>query len=975
MSSVAPLSAAGSFVQRLLATDAAEQRRALIASHELAPDDVREAVLTLVAEAEALMGAHPPRMERICLDALALAERAGDAYLHAMAGMRYGDALRAQGRNPEALARFEEAAATFTRLGLPVEAARSRIGWVWVAASLGRFEEALKAARTARRVLLAHGELFRAANLLQSIGGLYLRGGRYRAALRAFTAAQALYLRVGEHARRGLAQTHANRGLTLNALGRQREALMELELARDVYRAMGEHAGMARVLRSIGEHHLALGRYAAALRAFEDAQAAMRALDSHADTVHAALGMADCYLRLNRPSDALDALDQIADDLRRTGNPQDALGVAVRRVTAHVLLGERGRAATVLDEAVRQFATGGLQPRALLAGHRAQVLLADGAPAEALAEAREAVRLARTAGTRWLLAENVIIEATALLELGNPGAAEQAARRARRLARAIDSASLLHRAYEVLGQAAEATGSPARARRAYHAAIQQLERDQRGVIFEFRDAFAAGRSTVYERLASLELAEHRPAEAFLAAERAKSRAILDAIVGVVQLRPRGSGTVRRLLRELAEARDQYAAAFARRQHDEVAAMPRDAAGASAHELTALEARISGLVRQLQITEAAGDIADLYTPVAEVSLPRMPEGTALVEFFLSGADILRFVVDAHGVRGDRLPGAVTEVERLLRSYRVNLDATERAVAHGERAERLARQARAVLGALYTLLFGDLAIRASWQQLVIVPHGLLHYLPFHALHDGAQYLIERVAISYAPSAALYTICRERAARAVRGRWGALVLAHSADGQLPHALAEAQAVSALLKTEAHVEHAATRTLLHTVGRRAGVIHIAAHGRFRQDAPLFSGIHLADGPLTTADVFNLDLRAQLVVLSACETGRAELGGGDELVGLTRAFLYAGAAGLLVSQWRVDDASTAGLMQCFYTSLARGFSPSQALRQAQMAQCAAAMPQSETTHPFFWAGFQFIGDGQGLKPRPARAAGGRRSV
>ncbi|HZQ37529.1 MAG TPA: CHAT domain-containing protein, partial [Dehalococcoidia bacterium] len=140
-----------------------------------------------------------------------------------------------------------------------------------------------------------------------------------------------------------------------------------------------------------------------------------------------------------------------------------------------------------------------------------------------------------------------------------------------------------------------------------------------------------------------------------------------------------------------------------------------------------------------------------------------------------------------------------------------------------------------------------------------------------------------------------------------------------------------------------------------------VAAHGWFRPDAPLFSGFQLEDGPFLTADVYDLDLRASLVALSACETGRSVIGGGGELPGLSRAFLYAGAAALLVSQWRVDDLSTAELMTRFYAELAGGAPPPSALRAAQLAILTGDMAQNDRAHPFFWAGFQVIGAAGGV--------------
>jgi len=261
---------------------------------------------------------------------------------------------------------------------------------------------------------------------------------------------------------------------------------------------------------------------------------------------------------------------------------------------------------------------------------------------------------------------------------------------------------------------------------------------------------------------------------------------------------------------------------------------------------------------------------------------------------------------------------------------------------------------VLSRLSSCLLDSMNLPDECRSLVIVPHGLLHYLPFHAFFDGASFLIERVAVTYAPSAALYRVCSERA----RGRrtGPSLVLANSASGQIPHTLAEAIEVGAVLHSVVHREESATRALIESAGRRASLIHIATHGTFRADAPLFSSIELADGPLTTADVYGLKLRASLVTLSACETGRSEVGGGDELVGIVRAFLYAGAGALLLSQWRVEDASTATLMATFYRQLAEGDDPAAALRTAQCEAIRTTPLESAGGHPFLWAGFQLIG-------------------
>ena len=132
--------------------------------------------------------------------------------------------------------------------------------------------------------------------------------------------------------------------------------------------------------------------------------------------------------------------------------------------------------------------------------------------------------------------------------------------------------------------------------------------------------------------------------------------------------------------------------------------------------------------------------------------------------------------------------------------------------------------------------------------------------------------------------------------------------------------------------------------------VVHLACHGQFRPDNPLFSALRLGDGWLTVRDAYELDLDGKLVTLSACETGASAVAPGDELIGLVRGFFSAGAPSLLVSMWTVDDAATASLMADVYGRLRAGDSPAAALRSAQ---CRALR---EHPHPFFWAPFTSFG-------------------
>jgi len=296
-------------------------------------------------------------------------------------------------------------------------------------------------------------------------------------------------------------------------------------------------------------------------------------------------------------------------------------------------------------------------------------------------------------------------------------------------------------------------------------------------------------------------------------------------------------------------------------------------------------------------------------------------------------------------------------RLQQLLALNLKAV--ASGMGLPAGDLVRNAQGILHQMYALLLEPVRHRLrAYSELIIVPHGNLHYLPFHALHDGERYLIESHAVSYLPAASLLRYCREVQPTSD----AALVVGDTYQGRLSHTLQEAQAVASLWGAQLATGDQATRETIQRDAPRCRLVHLASHGEFRTDNPLFSGLAFSNGWLTTLDIFNLRLNASLVTLSACVTGRSVIGGGDELLGLLRAFLYAGTQSLLLSQWAVDDRSTAVLMERFYRELQSGATKGEALRQAQRAFLSAAQQRLDGeaeayAHPYYWAPFFLVGD------------------
>jgi CHAT domain-containing protein len=332
---------------------------------------------------------------------------------------------------------------------------------------------------------------------------------------------------------------------------------------------------------------------------------------------------------------------------------------------------------------------------------------------------------------------------------------------------------------------------------------------------------------------------------------------------------------------------------------------------------------------------------------------------LLAYHVAGDEILAFVYTHERIRFVRRLSTVERVRRLLHRLDVQWDRFRAGQGFTQRHKAtLERSTRQVLAALYTELLAPLEAlieqaatvtegTGAAPKLVVLPHGPLHRVPFHALFDGDRYMVERFEVSYAPSATVYALCQQRSSRNL----GRALAFGVEDPSIPAATAEARAVSErIIGAEARLGREATVATLQDEAPRCDVLHLACHGLFRADNPMFSSLKLGDSWLTAADALSLDLPGILVTLSACESGRSEVIGGDEVLGLTRAFLGAGAATLVVSLWLVQDETTAALMEDWYGRMGDGIGRAAALRAAQLAV------KEQHPHPYYWAPFVLIG-------------------
>ncbi len=926
-------------------------------------DALVEGLMEVVIEQQM---ADPQRALKTAALILKLADLSGDPR-HRAVGLRAAAQTRVigLGEYQQALPLYDEALAIHRQLGDEVGAARVEVTRIWALASLGRYERAVQLGEEAAATLGAHAQWRSLASLRNNLAMIHRRVGAVSLALEMLVAAHQAYMKLGADGERYLANNALNRAFVLYELGELGDSLEASQSALALSAAHGQNSTAAIAEHNLGMTYIRMGRSNEALESFDRAQEAYTGLGQPHNAALCELSSIECLLELGLCQQAVEKSERVQQVFAELGMRQE-VGEALRyQAEAYIKLSQLHEAIQSLNTARQIFES--IENRRHLAEtdlRIAAVQYRQGEYAASLDLAEKCVAAFTGAELPAETAQAHLAAARAAVALKELEQAHKQVQAALELAEEHDFPPLAYLAAHLDGRLAEARGDPEQALVIYRDALHTLETLRGHVMVEHQPGFVADKEDVFEDLVRLSLDLDRPEEALAYAERGKSRSLKDILAGRPDLRVHARSAedepLASEIHALRRERERLMLAGSRLEDDKAAF---DAAGQKERleEVKRIEARLTELWHKLLVRNADyARQASLWGSDAEQALPTIEAGTMLLEFFAIGNDLILFLVDrpagadANRVRARGIPGKIGEIEGWLRRLNLNLSSTphyapERVPALIDNAQKIAhRLYRAILEPVRSSLDG-------FERLVIVPHGPLHYLPFHALYDGRAYLVEDFEISYLPGASLLNFSQPDET----GGGESLAIGCSQNGALPNAVAEAELVAGLTGGQALLESQATRERVQRLAPQMDRLHFACHGVYRPDNPLFSGLELADGWLTTLDVFNLRLKASLVALSACETGRSLLGGGDELLGLMRAFLAAGAASLLLSHWLVEDRATARFMQRFYTRLQQGESKGAALRAVQRSYLnAAGAPQDRVlAHPYFWAAFYLIGD------------------
>lgn len=913
----------------------------------------------------------------------------------------------------QAVAAYRHAAELYASADDAFGEAEARANLSFVHQLLGETREGLKEADQALSLYRAFGGYPRGeAEVLVNQGAAYNTLGDKERALDSYQRALPLLQEVGDL--RVQAILLNNIGTVYKELGRPAEALDYYGRSLPLRRQAGDLRGEGTTLANMGVVDRMLGERQKALDAYEDALALFRRAGDKERVAVTLQNLAAVYVTSGDSRRAIPYLEQAAETLRITGdrktqaNALNALGVA------HRLLGEPAEARRCFRQALELWrAAGDRYGEGVTLGQLGALELADGQKEEAQRILADALEVRRSVGDRYGEAYVLSDLATLHHQLGNRERALEEYAHALELSRAsgdlIGEAGVLHR----LAVAAGEDGDLPAARRHAEAALALFE-SLRGKLAgpSLRASSFASAQQTYEVYIDLlmRLAEQRPGEgldrlALEASERKRARTLLD-LVSEAGAGIRHGGDPR-LLEQERTLRARLGA-YAQRQARPGSRQPTERE-AAARELQSLLTEYERLDAEIRSRSPAYAALTRPSPLTAAAIQDLLDpDTVLLEFSLGKERSYLWAVTRRAVRGLVLAPR-DRIEALARRLHELLQPAQQATAVASTGDK-ARSAEFARTAaeLSRILLGSLPADLALRRMVVVAEGALHHVPFAALpwpgDRSAAPLVAAHELVSLPSASVLAGLRETNARRPASR-GVAILADpvfEADDprlhargagssrteapspaesaareiglvpqgripRLPFSRQEAAAIRAVgrpgrVMTALDFSASRERVLASDLASYR-IVHFATHGFVNDEHPDLSGLVLSlfdahgrpqDGFLRLYEIYNLDLPAELVVLSACHSGLGRELRGEGLLGLVRGFMYAGAPRVLASLGRVDDRATAEVMRLFYQGLLRQrLSPAAALRSAQLAM----LRQQRWREPLYWASFVLHGE------------------
>ncbi|MBN2004703.1 MAG: CHAT domain-containing protein [Anaerolineae bacterium] len=718
---------------------------------------------------------------------------------------------------------YNEASAIYETQGLLIDQAKSQIGKLWALASLGRYEEVMETGEWALRIFEDHEQWLLAAKLTGNMGAIRGRMGEDAEALKLFDKAREMYSAHGAGVG-DIAGAEYNRATVLRNLGRMEDSIQASQTAIKMIGQTDEQIRAARAKQSLAVTYVIVGRYNEALALLEEAKDTFLADGRMRHALLAELFISDCLLQSRRYADVPAKCREVRATFGELGARLEVAQAILNEAIAYAGLKRHKEAQASLAEARDLFQSeGNLVWVATSDLEQAHILYCEAKFERSLAIATQCAGVFQTHNLPYKKALADIIAARAATALDQSALALQLVNGALAVGKGQNIPTLTYQSHHILGCLARTHGDLAEALAEYDLAIEALEQLRGRLMVEFRADFLEDKQAVYEEVVDLCLDMDRPQEGLEYAERAKSRALLDLLAYHLNLsiRPREAtdGPLVEELTRLCTRRNQM---YRRWESDETILEPgyvptRSGQRQVQQDILAVEKRIMDLWHRLLVHNADyAREAALWHVRTEPVQPYLSAHSLLLEYFVIHERLVVFLVTGDQVRAKRMQCDLSQVRRLAQRFWLNLKLAQR--SEPSRQDTLTANAQGLLQQLYRLLIAPVSDELSaCRQLVIVPHGPLHYLPFHALYDGEHYLLERHKISYLPGASILRYCRETGINS----GGLVAVGNSNHGQLPYAVQEAEEIARTMGGQALVEEEATLARFRQMAASSRVIH----------------------------------------------------------------------------------------------------------------------------------------------------------
>lgn len=864
----------------------------------------------------------------------------GDDNRLARAGVMlgFGNVYGFMGERRKAVDYYKQALILFRSVGDPSGEATTLNGLAAFYSALGEQQKALGLYNEVLRLPRTASDPKVESTALSGLGSVYSSLGDKQKALDYYNRALAVTRSAVDGEGEAIALN--NIGLIYSDLGYKQKAL-------DYFNESLKSQGRAKSLGNIGSVYSSMGEYQKALDFYFKALALAQADKDVILEAGIIISVGTIYLELNENRKALGYFSQALPVFRFIGDRDSEAATLNRIGIVHESIGEPQKALEYYNQALTlgiAIENPGRQASAL--SSIGMVYLASGERQKALERFNQALSLAR--GIRDREGEAVALNniGAIYVKLGERQNALEYYNLALSIQQELFDRTGKSTTLGNIGSIYEEQGDLEKAADYFQKAIDVQEKvrvDAR--LEEFKIKLDAKSANIYANAILTNMRLGRHTQAFDLSERARARTFLDQL-GNARVDAR-KGANEQLIQKEQVLRLEIAALG--RQIAQERAKPK--AGPNEEAVLALEKQL--LTKRVEYEDFLTDLklrSPEYASIFSVNSLMLPEvqklldgDTTLLSFFVTKNKTIVFIVTRDSLHAVSLPVTGSDLDATIASFRSFSDTSN---PYPQSLKRL-----------YDMLITPLEPYLKTRKIGIVPHNVLHYLPLAALTDGRRYFGDDHLLFYLPSASVLPFIQDK-----RKPTPKTLLALS-QGQaegfplLQYADRTAEDVARLYNTTALTNRAATETAFRAGANSSGIVFIAAHGRLTTLNPLFSKIVLApdennDGALEVHEIYGLDLKnVSLIVLSGCQTQLGGRSDGDDIVGLNRAFIYAGAPTVVASLWSVQDKQTGELMTSFFKYLRQGVGKADAMQRAQREL------RNKYSHPYYWAAFVLTGD------------------